>query len=186
MKKIILSSLSVFAFATLIFISCKSKNDGSAITPTYKTEKGTGGNPNTTNVTTTGTIAATGTQQSSSMTGVGSGAEWTSVGCSPGTTVISITNTNTGTIFTITFSSAPTAGVYTFVPTQGQLGPGKAFMSVYSPTGQTPGTTWYPSGGTCAVTINGSAITASFSNIACYQATGGFYNVTVSGQVGCL
>lgn len=186
MKKLILSTLSVFALASVIFISCKSKNDSDAITPGYKTEKGGGANPNTTNVTTTGTIAATGTMQSSTMYSVGIGAEWSSVGCSSGATVISITNPNTGTIFTITFSSAPTAGVYTFVPTQGQLGPGKAFMSVYSPTQQTPGTTWYSASGTCTVTINSTAITASFNSIPCYQATGGFYNVTVSGQVGCL
>jgi len=186
MKKILSYSLSIFALALIVFVSCKSKNDSSAITPTYKSDAG-GGNPyyDPTNVTTTGTIATTGSQQSSSMSNVGVGAEWLSSGCS-GSNVISITNSNTGTIFTITFMSAPTAGVYTFVPTQGQLGPGKAYMTVYSPTNQTPGTTWYSAGGTCTVTINASAITAAFSGIPCYQATGGFYSVTVSGQVGCL
>jgi hypothetical protein len=35
MKKIILSALSVIVIGSIIFISCKPKNDNDAITPTY-------------------------------------------------------------------------------------------------------------------------------------------------------
>lgn len=52
MKKIILSALSVLIIGSIVFISCKKKNDDTAITPTYKTDSpsGTGANPNITNV----------------------------------------------------------------------------------------------------------------------------------------
>lgn len=184
MKKILLSVLSIFVIASIVFVSCKSKTDSDAITPTYKDEAGTGGNPNATNVTTTGTIATTSTQQNSSMTGVGTGAAWTSPGCSGQTCLIN-TNTSTSTTVTICFSSAPTPGTYQLVNSSGLLGPGKAFMTVANPPGQDAGSVWYSSAGNVVVTGTGP-ITASFSNIACYKTPGSFYAVTVSGQVGCI
>jgi hypothetical protein len=110
MKKIILSAFSVIAIASIVFISCKSKNDSDAITPTYKDEasSGTGGNPNITNVTTTGTIATTSTQQNSSMTNVGVGSAWSSLGCQTGQTCLTNTNTSTGTVVEVCFSSTLT------------------------------------------------------------------------------
>lgn len=186
MKKLILSTLSILAIGSIVFISCKSKNDSDAITPTYKDEasSGTGGNPNITNVTTTGTIATTSTQQNSSMTSVGVGAAWTSPGCA-GQTCLSNVNTSTSTTITICFSSAPTPGSYQLVSSSSLLGPGKAFMTVANPPSQDAGSVWYSSAGNVTVTGTGP-ITAAFSNIACYKTPGSFYSVTVSGQVGCI
>lgn len=189
MKKIILSTLSVIAVTSIIFISCKSKNDGDAITPTYKQDAGTGGNPKTTDVTTTGTIVTTGNMQSSSMYSVGIGSTWQSSGCS-GQTCLEVNSPTsqggTGTTVTLCFLTAPTAGTYQLVSSMSLLAPGKACMTVFNPTGQDANTTWYSSGGTVNVTVNAPSITATFANVACYQPTNSFYSVTVSGQVGCL
>ncbi len=194
MKKIILSALSVIVIGSIIFISCKPKNDNDAITPTYKDEasSGTGANPNITNVTTTGTIATTSTQQNSSMTGVGSGASWQSSGCQAGQTCLVNTNSSTGTTIEVCFQSPPVAGVYTFVNSSGGLGPNKAFMKVTNPPGQDVGSVWYSSAGSITISLSTvvppalPSITGVFSNIACYKTPGSFYSVTVSGQVGCL
>ncbi len=188
MKKIILSTLVLLVTGSIIFISCKSKNDSTAITPTYKDDAGTGGNPNITNVTTTGTVATTSTAyQNSSMSGVGSGNNWSSVGCS-GQSCITVTNGGTGTSITICFSAPPTAGTYQFVNSQSALAgtTGKAFMTVNNPTGQPTSSVWYSVAGSVVVALSGTNITASFNNIACLQASSAFPTVTVSGQVGCL
>lgn len=187
MKKLILSTLSILALGSIIFISCKSKNDSSAITPQYKEEGGTGGNPSITNVTTTGTVATTATAyQNSSMTNVGLGGTWSSVGCS-GQTCLTVNNTSTGTTISVCFSSPPAAGTYQLVNSSaGLAGGGKAFMTVTNPTGQPTNTTWYSAAGSIVVTISGTSITGTFSNIACLQAGSAFPTVTVSGQVGCL
>lgn len=186
MKKIILSLFSVLVIGCLVFISCKSKNDADAITPTYKEEAGTGGNPNITNVTTTGTVSTTsGAFQDSQMSGIGVGGSWSSVGCS-GQPCITVSNSSLGTNVTVCFSTAPTAGTYQLVSSSSQLGPGKAFLTINNPTGQPTGTTWYSSGGTVVVTVNAPSITASFNSVACLQSGTNFPVVTVSGQVGCL
>ncbi len=188
MKKIILSALSIFVVGSILFISCKSKNDNDAITPTYKDEasSGTGNNPNITNVTTTGTVATTSTQQNSSITNVGD-ATWFSSGCQTGQTCLTNVNNSTSTTISLCFFTPPTAGTYQLVGTSGQLAPGKAFMTITNPPSQDAGSTWYSSGGgSVTVTISGTSITASFTNIACYKAPGTFYSVTVTGQVGCL
>jgi hypothetical protein len=191
MKKIILSALSVIVIGSIIFISCKPKNDSDAITPTYKDEasSGTGNNPNITNVTTTGTIATTSTQQNSSMTGVGIGSSWTSLGCQAGQSCLTNTNTSTGTVIQVCFQGTITSGTYQLVNNSGLLGPTKAFMTVTNPPGQDAGTSWYSSAGNITVTVPAppalGPIIATFSQIACYQTPGSFYSVTVSGQVGC-
>lgn len=188
MKKIILSTLSVLFVSSIIFISCKSKNDSDAITPTYKDEApgGTGGNPNITNVTTTGTIATTSTQQNSSMTGIGSGSSWLSSGCQPGQTCLVNTNASTNTVIEVCFSGTITAGSYQLVNNVSLLGPGKAFMKVTNPPSQDAGSVWYSEAGNITVVVNSPSITGSFSNIVCKKTSGSFYSVTVSGQVGCL
>jgi len=187
MKKLILSTFAIAILGSIIFISCKSKNSNDSITPTYKDEGGTGGNPNITNVTTTGTVATTATAyQNSSMTNVGLGGTWSSVGCS-GQNCLTVNNTSTGTNISICFSSPPTAGTYQLVSSSAALsGGGKAFMTVTNPTGQPTGSTWYSAAGSVVITISGSSITGTFSNIACLQSGSAFPTVTVSGQVGCL
>ena len=186
MKKIILSTLAILLLGSIIFLSCKSKNDSNAITPTYKEEAGTGGNPHITKVTTTGTVATTSTAfQNSSMTGVGTGGTWASVGCS-GATCLSITNSSSNTTISLCFSSPPTAGTYQLVSTQSALAAGKALLTVTNPTGQPTGSIWYSAAGSVVVSSAGTSITGTFANIACLQSGSMFPTVTVSGQVGCL
>lgn len=191
MKKFILSALSIFVIGSILFISCKSKNDSDAITPTYKDEAqgGTGNNPNVTNVTTTGTIATTSTQQNSSMSSVGIGAAWTSYGCQAGQTCLTNINTSTSTTISVCFSGTITTGTYQLVNSSALLGTGKAFMTVSNPPSQDAGSNWYSSAGSINVTVSPAPATdikGTFSNIACYKTPGSFYSVTVSGQVGCL
>ncbi|MES2764167.1 MAG: hypothetical protein V4677_18260 [Bacteroidota bacterium] len=187
MKKIILSALSLVFIGSIIFISCKPKNDSEAITPTYKDEasSGTGNNPNITNVTTTGTIATTSTQQNSSITGINDvGSPYLNSPCQAGQTCISSYNTSTAATITVCFATPPTAGTYAFVNSSAGLGPFKAFMTVTNPPGQDANSTWYSGGGSCTVST-ASGVEVSFSNIACYKTVGSFYSVTVSGKVLC-
>lgn len=191
MKKIILSALTVIVIGSVIFISCKKKNDSSSITPTYKDEAstGTGNNPNITNVTTTGTISTTSVaMQNSSMTGIGTVGSWASSNCVAGQTCLSISNSSTGTTISVCFSVTPAAGTYQLVNSNSLLtsGPNKCFMTVSNPPSQPTGSNWYSNSGTVTVTVSGTGIIASFSSIACTQTIGSFPVVTVSGQVGCL
>jgi len=187
MKKIILSALSAIVIGSIIFISCKPKNDNDAITPTYKDEasSGTGNNPNITNVTTTGTIATTSTQQNSSMTGINDvGSPYLNSPCQSGQLCISSYNTSTSTTITACFSAPPTAGTYTLVSSSAALGPGKAVLTVSNPPSQDAGSVWTSGGGYVTVST-ASGIEVSFSNIACYKTIGSFYSVTISGKVLC-
>jgi hypothetical protein len=190
MKKIILSAVSILFVGSIVFISCKSKNDNDAITPTYKDEaaSGTGNNPNITNVTTTGTVATTSSaNQNSQMTGIGITGSWSGQNCSiPAPTCISQSNSSLGTTVEVCFSSSPVVGFYTLVNTQAALGPGKAWLKVTNPTSQPTGTTWFSSGGQVEVQVGTTSTTVLFNNISCLQAGTNFPVVTVSGQVGCL
>ncbi len=187
MKKIILSALSVVAIVSIVFISCKSKNDNSAITPTYKDEAtSTGGNPNTTNVTTTGTIATTSSaNQNSTMSSIGQTGVWLSPNCGTVTPLcLTSNNSSTGTTVSICFTSPPVAGSYALVSSSAANGPNKAFMTITNPTGQPTNSTWFSSGGTVTVVV-GTGVTATFSNVQCFQSGSFFPAVTASGQVGC-
>jgi hypothetical protein len=189
MKKIILSALSIFVIASIVFISCKKKNDSNAITPTYKTDAptGTGNNPEITNVTTTGTIVTTSSQPSSIFSGIGIVGVWSNVNCSsPAPTCLSTSNSNLGSSISICFSSAPVAGTYQFVSSNSQLGPGKAFMTITNPPSQDAGSVWYSDSGSLIITVSGTGIKATFSGIPCKKTPSAFYTVTASGEVGCL
>ena len=188
MKKIILSAISVLVLGSIVFISCKSKNDSDAITPTYKDEasSGTGSNPNITNVTTTGTISTTSTQQNSSLSGIGTLGVWSNINCStPAPLCLITSNSSLGSSISICFSSAPTTGIYQFVNSASLLGPGKAFMTITNPPSQDAGSVWYSEAGSLTVSTT-SGIKATFSNIACKKTSSSFYAVTASGEVGCL
>lgn len=190
MKKIILSALSIIVIGSIVFISCKPKNDDTAITPTYKDEasSGTGNNPTITNVTTTGTIATTSTQQNSTIPDVGTGTgAWTSSNCSAGQTCLVNNNSSTGTSVSVCFLSPPTSGTtYALVNNFTALNATNARMTVTNPPSQDAGSVWYSSAGSITITITGPTITGTFSNIACYKTPGSFYSVTVTGKVGCL
>lgn len=190
MKKIILSSLTVFIVLSIVLFSCQKKTDES-ISPTYKDEaaNGTGNNPNITNVTTTGTVATTSVaMQNSSMTGIGTVGSWMSTNCIAGQTCLSITNSSTGTTISVCFSVTPIAGTYQIVNSSTLLssGPDKCIVTVTNPPGQPTGSVWFSNSGTVTVTTSGTGITASFASIPCMQLSTTTPIVTISGQVGCL
>jgi hypothetical protein len=186
MKKIILSAFSVALIGTLVFISCKPKNDSSAITPTYKDEAtGTGANPATTQVTTTGTVATTSTANQNSALTVG-GSSWNTPGCTPGQITLTGSNGSTNTTVTMYFSAPPTSGTYTTVATNAPTA-GRVFIQVNNPPSQPTGSVWNSTAGlNVIVTVTGSQINASFSNVTCVQSGSSFPVVTISGNVGCI
>lgn len=189
MKKIILSALSVLIIGSIVFISCKKKNDDTAITPTYKTDSpsGTGANPNITNVTTTGTISTTSVAMAnSSISGIGQVGSWNGSTCSG--SCIQMSNSSTGTTASICFSTTPTVGTYNLVNSASLLtsGASKCFVTITNPPGQPTGSVWYSNSGTVVVTASGAGFTASFTSIACTQTPGSFPVVTASGQVSCF
>ena len=188
MKKFILSAFSIIAIGSIVFISCAKKTDDNAIAPQYSADgAGTGANPNTTNVTTTGTIATTSVaNQNSSMTGIGTAGIWASVNCGTvAPTCLSNSNSSLGTSVSICFNGPVTAGTYQLIANPTGIPVGKACLTISNPTQQPTGTTWYSSGGTVTVSFSGGVYTAVFSGVTCYQAGSIFPAVTVSGQVGC-
>lgn len=190
MKKVILSICSFVIVASIVFISCKKKNDDSAITPGYtKDGIGTGANPNTTIVTTTGTVATTATaNQNSSFSGIGTSGTWSSINCStnPAPSVIQISNSSLGSNVAIYFNGPVAAGSYALVSSNSSIPVGSACLVISNPPSQPSGTTWYSASGSITVTNSGNAYTATFNNISCYQQSSTFPTVTASGQVGCL
>lgn len=190
MKKIILSLFSVAILGSVIFISCKKKTDDSAITPGYtKDGAGTGANPNTTIVTTTGTVATTSTaNQNSNFPGIGTVGTWASINCStsPAPSVIQISNSSLGSTVSIYFNGPVSAGTYALVSSNTSIPVGSACLVISNPPSQPSGSTWNSASGSITVTNTGNAYTATFNNIACYQASSTFPSVIASGQVGCL
>jgi hypothetical protein len=187
MKKLILSAFSIIAIGSIVFISCAKKTDDNAIAPKYSADgAGTGANPNTTNVTTTGTISTTSVaNQNSSMT-IGTSGIWSTVNCISVTNCLSSSNSSLGTNISICFNGNVAAGTYQLISNPTGIPVGKACLTISNPTQQPTGTTWYSSGGTVTVTLSGSGVyTAVFSGITCYQAGSIFPAVTVTGQVGC-
>ncbi len=187
MKKIILSALSIIAIGSIVFISCAKKTDDNAIAPQYAADgSGTGANPNTTNVTTTGTIATTSVaNQNSSMTGIGTSGVWNTVNCTSVTNCLSSSNSSLGTSVSICVNGTVTAGTYQLVSSPTAIPAGKACLTISNPPQQPTGTTWYSSGGTVTITAVGPIFTAAFSGVTCFQSGSIFPAVTVSGQVGC-
>ncbi len=190
MKKIILSICSIVAIGGIVFMSCTKKNDDTAITPGYaKDGIGTGANPNTTIVTTTGTVATTSTaNQNSSFSGIGTVGTWASINCatSPPPSIIQISNSSLGSNVAIHFSGPVAAGTYALVSSTSSIPVGSACLVISNPPQQPGGTTWYSASGSVTVTNSGNAYTATFSSIACFQSGSTFPTVTASGQVGCL
>jgi hypothetical protein len=187
MKKLILSAFSIIAIGSIVFISCAKKTDDNAITPTYSADgAGTGANPNTTNVTTTGTISTTSVaNQNSQFLNIGLGGLWLLPGCTnPAPSCLTESNSSIGATVSLCFNGPVTAGTYQLVSSPTGIPVGKACLTITNPTGQPTGTVWYSSGGTVTVAA-GPPYIATFSSISCYQAGSIFPAVTASGQVAC-
>lgn len=187
MKKIILSAFSIIAIGSIVLISCAKKTDDNAIAPKYSADgAGTGANPQTTNVTTTGTISTTSVaNQNSTMTGIGTSGVWNTVNCTSVTNCLNSSNSSLGTSVSICVNGTVTAGTYQLIANPNGIPTGKACLTITNPTQQPTGTTWYSSGGTVTITLVGPIFTAAFNGVTCYQAGSIFPAVTVSGQVGC-
>lgn len=186
MKKIILSALSIIVIGSLVLISCAKKTDDNAIAPKYSADgAGTGANPQTTNVTTTGTISTTSVaNQNSQFLNIGIGSLWSFNGCTtPAPTCLTESNSSLGATVSLCFNGPVTPGTYQLISSATAIPTGKACLTIINPTGQPTGTTWYSSGGT--VTVTGPPFVATFSNILCYQAGSIFPAVTASGQAAC-
>ncbi len=189
MKKIILSICSIVAIGGIVFMSCTKKNDDAAITPGYsKDGLGTGANPNTTIVTTTGTIATTSTaNQNSSFLGIGQNASWSSVGCVTGQTCLVVTNSSIGANVSVCFNGPVAAGTYALVSNPSSIPVGSACLKIENPSSQPTGTIWYSASGSVVVTEPTiGKFTATFSSIACFQSGSTFPQVTASGQAACF
>lgn len=189
MKKIILSICSIVAIGGIIFMSCTKKNDDTAITPGFaKDGIGTGANPNTTIVTTTGTVATTSTaNQNSNFAGIGQSAAWSSVGCVAGQTCLVVTNSSLSSNVSVCFSGPVIAGTFALVSNPNSIPVGSACLKIENPSSQPAGTTWYSASGSVVVTEPTTGkFTATFSGIACFQSGSTFPTVTASGQAACF
>lgn len=187
MKKLTLLAFIFVAVVSIVLVSCKSKNDSNAITPTYKEEGGTGGNPNQ-GVTTTGTVVQNNNPTSNSALTVGGGS-WSTPGCTTGQKVVTMTNQSTGTTVQLFFNAPPVTGSYTTISSNNPA-TGEVYILVSNPPGQPANSQWSSTAGkTVTVTVGGSpaSINAVFSSIGCLQIGGlTFFTVTISGNAGCV
>ncbi len=192
MKKFIILAFTAVAVVSAILVSCKSKNDGDAITPTYKQEGGTGGNTNQ-QVTTTGTVAPNNNPTANSTIPNIGGASWSSNGCARSGGVLTqttfvMTNSTTGERVTLFFSAPPTSGPYTTVSTNNPS-TNQVYILVENPQGQPANSQWGSvANKVVTVTVSGTPVimNATWSNIPCNQIGGlGFFTVTISGNGGC-
>jgi hypothetical protein len=181
MKKNNLSFSGLIVLLTLVLFACQKKSDGSATTPGFKEENGTGGNPFPNNPTVTGTPTSTNpaTQNSSLLVG---GIGWSNPTCAS-TFSVTLKGIN-GTIdVTLNFLTPPITGTYVIaaVASQSQA----CSMTVLNAPNQPAGTVWLGKSGLVAVNTTSTAINASFSGVICTQQSFNFPQVSVSGNLGC-
>jgi hypothetical protein len=178
-KGLLNSVLIVFIFAC-VFVACEKKKS-SGITPDYKQNSGTGGNPNQNNPTVTGTSTLTNpaTQNTSLLVG---GTGWSNPTC-PSTNSLTLKGVNGETQVTLNFASAIVAGTYTIgaVPTSTTI----CAMTVVNAPGQPVGLIWVGTGGQVAINITPTSINATFNSIKCTQASFIYPTVSVSGTLAC-
>ena len=181
MKKYFLALSSLTLFLSLFLLSCEKK-DNSGISPSYKEEQGTGGNPfpNNPTVTGTSTLSNPATQNSSLLVG---GTGWSNPTCAS-TFTTTLQGINGSIVVTLSFFAPPSTGTLAIAaaPTQTQL----CSMSAANVPNQPSGIVWYAQSGLVSVvTSTSGAVSAAFSGIVCTQQTFNFPTVTLSGQLGC-
>lgn len=185
MKKIVFSIFTLGVICSFVFLACDKKNDNKAIAPGYKSETGSGGNPNVGNITsTTGQNPNTNLPTNNSQTIVG-GAGWSFTSCGSGTVVsaTSIVATKGSEIVTLNFLVPPTTGIYNVASS---LGANNVVVTVQNASGQPAGITWYGSGGTVSVITSSNSVNASFNTVYCKQANIANPIVNLSGTMGCI
>lgn len=185
MKKVVVSVLALSMISGFVFLACTKKNDDKAIAPGYKSETGTGGNPNVGNITsTTGTNPNNNLPTNNSLTTVG-GAGWTFTSCGSGTVVsaTSIVAQKGSEIVTLNFLVPPTTGVYNV---SSSVGANNVVVTIQNANSQPAGITWYGSGGTVSVITSSNSINATFNNVVCKQANIANPIVNLQGTMGCI
>ena len=180
MKKIIITIISTLFTITLILFSC-TKKEITGITPDYKENAGTAGNPNVNNPTVTGGTLAINTATQNSSLYVG-GASWINPTCGS-TNSLTIKGINGNINVSLTFASSPITGTYTLGTVAGS---GICSLTIIDAPNQPAGVVWVAKTGTISVTTSSLSINASFSSIKCSQETFSLTQVTVSGTLGCL
>jgi hypothetical protein len=166
-------------FATL-FLACEKKEPSKGITPDYKQNSGTGGNPNQNNPTVTGTTTLTNpaTENTSLLVG---GTGWSNPTC-PSTNSLALKGINGDTQVTLNFASAISSGTYNV----GALASGSICMlTVVNAPGQPVGVSWKGNNGKVYVNISGTSINATFNSIQCTQPQFIYPAVSVSGTLSC-
>ncbi len=182
-KKIHTASLKVFGLSLLfasLLLACEKKDPSTGITPDYKQNSGTGGNPNQNNPTVTGTTTLTNpaTENSSILAG---GTGWSNPTC-PSTNSLALKGVNGETQVTLTFANTIVSQTYTIgtVPSANVCG-----MTVINAPNQPTGLTWIGKSGLVTVNTTSTAINATFTSIQCTQPTFIYPVVSVSGTLSC-
>ena len=165
--------------AFVLFIACEKKKSN-GISPDYRENAGTGGNPNTNNPTVTGTNTLTNpaTQNSGFVVG---GTGWTNPTCGS-TNSVTLKGLNGETEVTLTFASTITSGTYAIGSVPGNS---VCAMTVLNAPSQPAGILWVGKSGQVSVNTSTASINAFFTSIQCTQASFIYPVVSVSGNLGC-
>lgn len=177
----IAKSLSLLAVMALCFLACEKKDPKNGISPDYKQNSGTGGNPNQNNPTVTGTSTLTNPATKNTSLLVG-GSGWSNPTC-PSTASLVLKGINGETEVILSFGSPIIqSGSYAI----GALPSGSiCAMTVLNAPEQPAGISWIGKGGMVTVNTNSVSITANFSSIQCTQPSFIYPVVSVSGTVAC-
>jgi hypothetical protein len=175
----ITQSLFLIILGFFIAFSCQKK-DSTGISPDYKDNSGTGGNPNANNPTVTGaTVAANPATQNSSILVGGSG--WSNPSCGS-TNSLSLKGINGTVDVTVTFATAPITGTYAI----GNIATaGICSIKVLNAPNQPTGIVWVGKAGIVSVNTSPTSINATFSGVRCQQESFSLPEVSVNGGVGC-
>ncbi len=176
-------SFKFFGLALLValaILACEKKEPFNGVTPDYKENAGTGGNPNQNNPTVTGTttLSNPATENSSLIVG---GSGWSNPTC-PSTNSLALKGINGETQVTLSFAGTITSGTFAVGAVASSS---VCALSVVNAPNQPTGITWIGKGGQVTVNIAGTSINATFNSIQCTQPTFIYPVVSVSGTLSC-
>jgi hypothetical protein len=165
---------------TSLLMACEKKEPFNGISPDYKENAGTGGNPNQNNPTVTGTttLSNPATENTSLIVG---GSGWSNPTC-PSTNSLALKGINGETQVTLSFAGTITSDTFNIASVPG---PKMCALSVLNAPNQPAGITWVGKNGKVIVNITNTAINATFSGIQCTQPTFIYPVVSVSGTLSC-
>lgn len=177
------NKLFAFSGATILVVilllSC-TKKTSNGISPDFKTNSGTGGNPNANNPTVTGTTSATNPATDNSSLYI-NGSGWSNPTCGS-TNSLTLKGINGVIDVSLTFASAPSTGTYNIGAV---AGPGICSMRLLNAPNQPSGIVWIGKSGLVTVNTSTSSINATFTSIRCTQESFSLPEVSVSGALGC-